>query len=157
MTTLVTLFLANRYVSPVAPALLSTLTASPPLLFLPWHDTWSHSRTIFVEQPRGLERATVISRGTAFHSARLGTTDRVAGMSIGRPSGPKSPCAAAGSGLAAGLVASGLWSFAGTSPSPDEEEPPGILQQPVTANESTRSHAARRVIVRRYYAPRARR
>lgn len=88
ITRLVTLFFANRKCSPSPPVLLSTVVGSPPLSFLLRHDTRSHSRTIFVSQPSGVERATVISFVCAAHSSSLGTGDRVAGMSLGRPSLP---------------------------------------------------------------------
>src|SRR5688572_6181402 len=92
-TRLVSLLPGNTNVSPRPPPLLMvTFVGSPPVSFLPRHDTRSHSRTIFVSQLSFVDPLTVTSFA-AFHSSVVGTADR--------PFGP----AAAGVGLCAGSEA----------------------------------------------------
>lgn len=103
VTTLVTPPLEEKNVSAPQPLVLFTLSGVPPLLFLPRHETRSHSRTILVSHPSGVDRRTEISP-TAFHSATVGGADLAWGISAGSPSGPRPP-GPAGVGIDVGVAA----------------------------------------------------
>src|SRR6185312_7463867 len=72
---------AKVMASPRPPRTTATAVGVPPVSFLPWQRTRSHSRIILVSHLRAEDPFTVTSRAAAY-SAREGTGDRPGGRGL---------------------------------------------------------------------------